>query len=270
MNFKPILTILTLSMITANAGFFDHDKAYYDKNPQEAEEKAKLCEKGIVTALKNGDMKLAEKYDKDPECKAARRSYKEHRSKLRKAKYEAEQKKREEERAKKKKIYDEEYNTYLTKLQPLKYDAFIAAKKDACGNMPVFGNNLSVQDARCKAWEQLRVQKENEAINEIIKQYPEDKLIAYQKETCTDFMKPSCQIAQRALDKAVNEQKQRYLSNVATLKKDFNECQKRYAPLFLDGKLQEASKIENTFKCKTAKEAAMAKFNIFSLIHPIK
>ena len=45
-------------------------------------------------------MALAEKYDKDPECKAARISYKEHRSKIRKAKYEAERKKREKERAK--------------------------------------------------------------------------------------------------------------------------------------------------------------------------
>jgi len=270
MKIKTILTAAALTIITANAGFFDHDKAYYDKHPEEAQSKFKLCEKGIVTALKSGDMALAEKYDKDPECKAARISYKEHRSKIRKAKYEAEHKKREKERAKKQAAFDQAYKEFLAKLQPLKYDAFMAAKKEACDNAPIFGDNLSVQDAKCKAWKDLQKKKENAAIDDAIKQHPGDQLIAYEKNSCTNYSNPNCRIAQIALDKAVNEQKQKYLADIASLKKDFNECQKKFAPLYLHNKFNEASKIENTFKCKTAKEAAMQKFHTFSLLHPIK
>ena len=270
MKVKTILTAAALTIISANAGFFDHDKAYYDKHPDEAQSKFKLCEKGIVTALKSGDMALAEKYDKDPECKAARISYKEHRSEIRKAKYEVERKKREEERAKKQAAFDQAYKEYLAKLQPLEFDAYMAAKKEACDNAPIFGDNLSVQNAKCKAWKELKKEKENAAIDDIIKQHPGDQLITYEKKSRTDYSNPNCRIAQIALDKAVNEQKQRYLSDIASLKKDFNDCQKKFAPLYLHNKFNEASKIENTFKCKTAKEAAMQKFHTFSLLHPIK
>jgi len=270
MKIKTILTAAVLTVISANAGFFDHDKAYYDKHPEEAQSKFKLCEKGIVTALKSGDMALAEKYDKDPECKAALISYKEHRAKIRKAEYEAERKEMEAKRAKKQAAFDQAYKAHLAKLQPMGFNTFMDAKKEACGNTTVFGDNLSIRNAKCKAWNELKKEKERAAIDDTIKQHPGDQLIAYEKKSCTNYSNPNCRIAQIALDKAVNEQKQRYLSDIASLKKDFNECQKKFAPLYLNNKFNEASKIENTFKCKTVKEAAMQKFNTYSLLHPIK
>ena len=269
---KPthILAALTLTVLSANAGLFDHDKPYYDKHPQEAQSKFESCKKAFAHAMIDRDKEKIEEIRNDTECKAAQQAYREQRRKLRQAQYEEERKKREEERAKKKVLFDEAYQKYLAKLQPLDYGAFMKTQKEACGNTPIFGDNLSVQDAKCKAWQDLQKEKEHAAIDDIIKQHPGDQLIVYEKKSCTNYSNPNCRIAQIALDKAVNEQKQKYLSDIALLKKDFNDCQKRYAPLFLDGKFMEASKIEGTFKCKTAKEAAMTKYNVYSLIHPIK
>ena len=61
MKLKQILTIAFLSASLLQAGFFDHDKEYYDNHLKEAKSKADLCDKAIVTALKEGNMKLSEK-----------------------------------------------------------------------------------------------------------------------------------------------------------------------------------------------------------------
>ncbi len=47
MKLKSILFGLSIMAISANAGFFDHDKAYYDKHPEEAQSKFKLCDKAV-------------------------------------------------------------------------------------------------------------------------------------------------------------------------------------------------------------------------------
>lgn len=55
MKLRTILFSLTTLVIMADTGFFDHDKAYYDAHPKEAESKFKECDKAMAHAMIDKD-----------------------------------------------------------------------------------------------------------------------------------------------------------------------------------------------------------------------
>lgn len=284
MKLKLIALNFLIGSSLLQAGFFTNDKEHYDKHPKEAKSKVEMCNKAIEVALGKGDMKLAEKYDKDEECVNARKSYDEYMAKKREAEREAQKRKEAEERAKKAQekakkeaMYKAEYQKQLEIFKKYDYETFMKVGDKECSHYTgkLFSDNLTPKDAQCKAWDSLKKEKLKKYIDKIIAQYPGDKLVEYVKISCKNQGTPKynyekCQIAERALNKAVEKQKKYYLEHIDLLKKDFNDCHKKFAPLFLDNKFMKANKIENSFKCKSVKDAAMDKFNVYNLLHPLK
>ncbi len=166
MKSKIIFTLLTIGVTFLQAGFFSHDKAYYDAHPEEAESKFKLCNKAIDIALGKGDMKLAERYDKDEECRAAKKAYIEHRNAVEKAKREAERKKAEQIRAQQEAAFKAEYEKQLQIFKQADFATFMAlGAKECTYYYPTRYRraNLSIKDAKCKAWKELESAKKEAA-----------------------------------------------------------------------------------------------------------
>ncbi len=264
MKLKQILTIAFLSASLLQAGFFDHDKEYYDKHLKEAKSKADLCDKAVVTALKEGNMKLAEKYNKDDECVAAKKSLDEYKEKQRKAKYEAEKKKRKEKLAKKKALFDAEYKKYYDSYKKADFDTFYKDERCArvyidTGDMLVLLDDSKIPlEAKCKAWKDLKKEKDKAQLEYVIKNYQKEDLIKYMDDKCRiaggDIRK--CNIAREAFKKEVEKQKRFYAEHKGLLEKDFKECHDKLWKFREDGNIKEAQKVSNTYKCKMASEVA--------------
>jgi hypothetical protein len=276
MFLKFTVSALALSATVLQAGFFSssHDKAYYLSHPNEAKSKVELCNKAIEVALSKGDMKLAEKYDKDTECKLAKKAYIEYRNTARKAKREAEEKKEAEEKAKKEAAFKAEYNKQLQILKPMDYAAFMKSGAQECINYypsGIFGSNLSLKDAKCKAWKELEPTKKSEQIESLLKAYPHEKLFEYRDKVCkgNPYGNPTCDMARAAVEKEIENQTKAYLSDKAKLKKDFNSCYKQLNALRIKGKYNIATKLQNSYKCLMPAKAAM-KLNIFGYFQPMK
>jgi hypothetical protein len=214
MKLRSILFGLTIMAISANAGFFDHDKAYYDKHPEEAQSKFKLCDKAVAVALVKGDMALAEKYDKDAECKAAKKSYFEHRQAIRKAKYEAEQKERAEKQAKADAQYKIDYKEQLALQTKMPYAEFYKIK-DSCGLA------IGRVSAKCKVYQELRLKRKDQAMTDLISQHQGDDLIAYREKTCKEkgFQSGECDLAMGATAKDEQDTIKRLSADKEALKK---------------------------------------------------
>lgn len=101
MKLRTILFSLSTMVIMANAGFFDHDKAYYTSHLEDAEEKIKSCKKEMAIARIDKDKEKFMAIRKDQECKDAFDAIKEHKRKIRKAEYEVKQKKEPQKKLKK-------------------------------------------------------------------------------------------------------------------------------------------------------------------------
>lgn len=265
MKLKQSLTIVFLSAGLLHAGFFDHDKEYYDKHPKEAKSKVDLCEKAVTAALQNGDMKLAEKYNKDDECVAAAKSYEEYQEKLRRAKYEAQEKKRKEKIAKKKAIFDAEYKNDYDIYKKADFETFYK-DYDKCirryiekGDSIVLNDKSEIsKDAQCQAWKDLKNEKDKAQLDYVLKTYQKEALIKYKDKKCgfrsRDFK--NCEIARKAYKIMVEKQKKYYAEHKGLLEKDFNECHNKYMKLFTSNKFNKADELGDTYKCKMASEVA--------------
>jgi len=264
MKLKTILFGLSILSIFANAGFFDHDKAYYDKHPEEAEAKFKLCDKAITVALGKGDMKLAEKYDKDSECKAAHKSYIEHRRAVQKAKYQEEQKKRAEEKAKADAQYKIDYKKELELQTKMPYTQFDKIK-NSCGLA------IGRISAKCKVYQELRVKRKNQAMTELISKHQGDELIEYRKKTCKEkgFQSPECDIAMGATAKDEKDTIAKLSADKGALKKVFNECSVKSTAFQKKMKWNDANALTQSFKCRTAMAAAR-NFGVYGLSQLMK
>ncbi len=264
MKLRSILFGLSIMAISANAGFFDHDKAYYDKHPEEAQSKFKLCDKAVAVALGKGDMTLAEKYDKDPECKAAKKSYFEHRRAAQKAKYAAEQKKRAEEKAKADAQYEIDYKEQLELQKKMPYAEFYKIK-DSCGLA------IGRVSAKCKVYQELRLKRKDQAMADLISQHQGDDLIAYREKTCKEkgFQSADCDLAMGATAKDEQDTIKRLSADKEALKKVFNECSAKVAAYQKKMKWNEANALTQSFKCRTAMAAAR-NFGVFGLSQPMK
>jgi len=256
--------------VTLFAGFFDHDLSYYKAHPEEAKAKIETCQKEMAHARIDKDKEKFLEIKNDKECLSSRQAYKEHKRKIRQAQYEEGAKIEAEKKAKIEAIFNEAYQTYSLELKSLKYNQFMEHSKDC--TRYVSEKEHPKKAAKCKVFKELKKEKEDEALADVLSNYSQDKLFAYRDQVCqkASYGDSICEIARKAVIKAVIKQKGIYMGDKVLLKKDFNDCHKKYAKFYLKSKFQEASKIEKTYKCYTAKEAAMKVFNEYSLIHPIK
>ncbi len=250
MKIKQTFAIALLSVSVLQAGFFDHDKEYYDQNPNEAKSKVELCKKALETAFKNGDMQLAQKYNKDVECVAAKKSYNEYQEKARKAKYAAEEKKRKEEQAKKKLAFDMEYKKYYDSFKKSDFDTYSKEEMPCARNFYIAGS-YDIKKAKCKAWKDLKKEKAQAQIVYVLKHYQKGALFDYEKKACKTFgLSYSCRVATQAVQAAVEQQKKYYAEHKSLLKRDFNACYDKFIKLWTNNKFTEASKIKDIYKCQ--------------------
>ena len=273
MKFKKISLILLFGISFSFAGFFSHDKAYYDEHPNDAKEKNSLCEKAIETALKNGDMKLAEKYSKDEECKAAHDAYTEKQEKIRKAKEEAREKKEKEERAKKEAAFKTEYDKQYQIFKEADYKKYIelGAKDCRLYIRSGLGGELSAKDAKCQAWNKLKPQKEKEEIARLLKEYPHEKIFEYKKKILAqrNYGDPYTDLVVRAADQETKNQIDFYLAHKDKLKHDFNDCYYKFEALNKKAKYNEAAALKESYKCNMSARAAL-KLGINGYFKPMK
>ena len=275
MKLKYTITSIALSATLLQAGFFSsNDKEYYLKHPDEAKSKVELCNKGIEVALSKGDMKLAKKYDKDPECNAARKAYFEFKRAERKAKREAQEKKEAQERAEKEAKFKAEYQKQLQAFKQMDYKTFISAGFNECGTYftsGIFGANLTLKDAKCQAWQKLKPIKEKEEIEALLKKYPHEKIFEYRDKVCkgSPYGNRTCDMAINAVEKETQNQIKIYLSDKAKLKKDFNNCYKQIDTLNKKGKFNQAIALKKSYKCLMPAKAAL-KLNIYGYFEPMK
>ena len=220
-----ILGLCTISTL-ATAGFFDNDKAYYDKHPKEAEAKFKECEKNMAHAMIDQDKEQYQEIVNDAECIASKKSYKEYKQKIYKAKYEAEQKKRAEEKAEKEAQFKIDYKKQLTLQQEMPYEEFVKIY-NSC--RLTFG----APTAECKVYDELKHVRKEKKIKELLTQYQGDALRAYKKEVCDKQGSSGidCDIAYLAAKKNENDTITRLTSNKEAFKKVYNECSSKIQPL---------------------------------------
>lgn len=273
MKLKAILFGLSVLIGSANAGFFDHDKAYYASHLDDADEKIKDCKKAMAIARIDKDKEKVMELMKDEECKAAFDAVKDHKRKIWEEERKARKKKEAEEKAKKKVLYDAEYKKQLAIFKEADYDKFMSLGKQDCEYYygSSFGSNLSLKDAKCKAWKELQKDKVATAIDKLFSQHQGDELITYRKEVCQKegYQSANCKLATDAAAKDEKDTIQRLSADKAALKKVFNECSNGVKALRKKMKWTDANALTSSFKCRTAMAAAR-KFGIFGLSQPMK
>ncbi|MBN2769038.1 MAG: hypothetical protein JXQ68_08025 [Campylobacterales bacterium] len=259
--------LVCCSMVSiANAGLFDNDAAYYQDHPQKMDQKIDECNKAFAHAMIDKDKDKISDLKKDPECNAAHEAKKA----LRKKEYEARKRQEEKEKADKEALFNTEYDKSLSEFKTMDYQVFIGKEKEVCKSLSFFGDNLSPEAAKCKAWKDLKQVKENEGIETLLDQYPKDKILEYKNKVCEKALygDPKCDFAIKAFNRETENVVEVYLSNREALKKDFNECQSSIDKLNKSGKYEEARKMQKTYQCEMALKAAN-KISIFGYFSPM-
>jgi len=273
MKLKAILFGLSVLIGSANAGFFDHDKAYYASHLDDAEEKIKDCKKAMAIARIDKDKEKFIEITKDEECKAAFDAVKAHKREIWEEERKARKKKEAEEKAKKKVLFDAEYKKQLDIFKAADYDKFISLGKQDCQyySESLFGEGLSLKDAKCNAWKLLQKEKEEEAINHLLTQYPKEKILKYKNETCAKaaYGNPLCDLARKAYEQEKQVAIGRYDADKALLKKDFNECHEKYMKLWTKTKYDDAMKLKKSYTCTMAAEAAQ-RYHVYGITQSMK
>jgi len=273
MKLKAILFVLSVLIGSANAGLFDHDKAYYASHLDDADEKIKDCKKAMAIARIDKDKEKFMEVMKDEECKAAHDAVKAHKRKIWEEERKAREKKEAEEKAKKKVFYDAEYKKQLDIFKVADYDKFMSLGKQDCQyySRPFYGDVLSLKDAKCKAWKSLQKEKTDEAINNLLTQHPKEKILQYKNETCEKaaYGNPLCDIARKAYEQEKLVAIGRYDSDKALLKKDFNECHENYMRLWTKTKYDDAMKLKKSYTCTMAAEAAQ-RYGVYGITQSMK
>jgi hypothetical protein len=273
MKLTTVLFGLSMLIISANAGLFDHDKAYYDSHLDNADEKVKDCKKAMAIARIYKDKEKFMEVMKDEECKAALDAVKAHKRQIWEEKRKAREKKEAEEKAKKKVLYSAEYKKQLDIFTETDYDRFMSLGTQDCKyySGSFLGNNLSLKDAKCKAWKSLQKDKTDEAINHLLSQYPKEKILKYKNETCEKaaYGNPLCDLARKAYEQEKLVAIGRYDSDKELLKKDFNECHEKYMKLWTKTKYDDAMKLKKSYTCTMAIEAAQH-YGVYGITQSMK
>ena len=244
-----ILNFLILGVF-ANAGLFNHDKAYYISHLEDAAEQIKSCKKEMAIARIDEDKEKVMALMKDQECKDAFDAIKEHKRKLQKERYALEQKKREEEKAKKEAQFKIDYQKQLELQKQLPYEDFVKINK-ACGF------SFGTPTAECKVYRELKELRKQDAVTELISKYQGDDLINYNKKECNKGRQsPNCDISYYAANKDREDTITKLSLDKEAFKKIYTECSKKIIPLRKKMKWEQINKITQSFKCSTALEAA--------------
>jgi hypothetical protein len=182
-----LLSLVTLSIV-ANAGFFgSNDKAYYLQHIDEAKEKMRWCEGVVKQAFKDKDEEAYHEIKKDAECNAAYKAIREYKHKQREMQRKKEEEARKEKEAKQKAAFEAEYKKSLEEFKILNYiDLQKRAKKECQYYVsPPFGSEYSdLTLAKCQAYKEVILKKEEEATKQLLQHYPNEKLIAYRDKIC--------------------------------------------------------------------------------------
>jgi len=263
MKLKTILLGFFAISTLANAGFFDHDKAYYASHIEDAEEKIKSCKKEMAIARIDEDKDKVMALKKDQECKDAFDAVKEHKRKIREAEYAVREKERAEEKLKKEAQFKIDYKEQLVLQKALPYEDFFKIKKTC-------GLSFGAPTAECKVYKELKEKRKEQSMVSLISQHQGDALISYRKETCKKGSQSvDCMIAMDAERKDKEDTIARLSLSKEVLKPIFNECVKKVMPLRKKMKWNEIEKIETSFKCHTAMTAGRS-FRVYGFSHLMK
>jgi len=286
MKLKPILLGLSVIVISANASFFNHDKAYYASHLDDADEKVKDCKKAMAIAQIDQDKEKVMELMKDKECEAAFNALKDHKRKIWEEKRKIREKKEAEEKAKREKKEAEEkakrekqeaeekakadaqykidYKTELAHQTKMPYAQFYKIKN-------LCGLTIGKVSAKCKVYGELKRKRRDQAMADLISQYQGDDLIAYRKKACKEkgLQSAECDLAMEASAKDEQDTIKRLSADKTALKKVFNECSTKVAAFQKKMKWNDANALTQSFKCRTAMAAAR-NFGVYGLSQPMK
>jgi len=264
MKLRSILFGLSIMAISANAGFFDHDKAYYASHLDDANEKIKDCKKAMAIARIDKDKEKVMELMKDEECKASFDAVKDHKRQIWEEERKARAKKEAEEKAKADAQYKIDYKEQLALQTKMPYAEFYKIK-DSCGLA------IGRVSAKCKVYQELRLKRKDQAMTDLISQHQGDNLIAYREKTCKEnsFQGAECDLAMGATAKDEQDTIKRLSADKEALKKVFNECSAKVAAYQKKMKWNDANALTQSFKCRTAMAAAR-NFGVFGLSQPMK
>jgi hypothetical protein len=272
MKLKKIVLFLATATLL-NAGWFNHDKEYYLSHPNEAKEKRNECEKSLAHALIDNDKDKINAIQSNQECKDAKSAYIQHRKTQYQVKQKIEKQQRAKEMAKKKKVFEKEYQAKLTLFKQSDFKSFMAFKKECqyFSSGGIFGEDYSPKAAKCQAWKELQKDKEQKELTTILSQYPDEQLLDYKNQVCKNaiYGDITCDFAQKAYEKRKKQIVDYYISHKDKLKQDFNECYHKIDKLNKSSKYKESQKVRDSYKCFMASQGAL-KFNIYGYFQPIK
>ncbi len=254
MNSK-LITLSCLFVLVTGCG--QKDRTYYEANLDDARVKAEECESFLKTAFEEGNEQKLKEYTENSECKFATGVHKFQTQKLANLKLKMEQEASQ-------KAFEQEYKDHFSKQQKMTYDEYLIVLNECYGNIKTIGS------PKCKANHKLRKEQEAKEISSLIASYSGAELKASYKESCSgmNFNKPRCKVSKEAIRQQEKNKIEHYLANHDLLKNHFNECRTERKILTKKQKWMEKLKLEQSFKCYTAKQAA-AKLNIRSFRNPI-
>ena len=249
------MTLTCLFVLVTGCG--QKDRTYYEANLDEAKIKAEECEAFLKTAFKESNDQKLKEYAEDNECNFATSVHESQVRKLANLKLEMEQKAKQE-------AYEKEYNTQFAQQKIMSYDEFLAVLNDCYANLE------TISSPRCRANNKLRQEHEAREVSNLIDKYSGTELEAFHEESCSSmsFAKPRCKVSKEAIRQQKKNQIEHYLANRDLLKAHFNECRDNRSTLLKKQKMLEKVRLEQSFKCDTAKQAA-AKLNVTSFKNPM-
>lgn len=256
MDFKKLIIIFAL---LSASGCSDHNQEYYEANIDEAESKVNECEASFKAAFVAWDEEELKALSEDSECNFAAEVFTEYKMNLarieRELKKEEEELKKEEKELKEKeeeRIYKKEYSEKMISLKDLAYFEFVKLKKDC---KPMFG---SKNTAKCKAYNELKKDRDIAEIEVLKDKYPDGKLEEFRDKSCKgmDYDEVYCELSRKAEAQQKEEKVEYYISNRDKLKNDFNQCHEKYMALQQSKKWEEARKLIRAYKCSVVGEAA--------------
>ncbi len=227
---------------------------YYRSNLDAAESKILECKKEMSAAFEKMDAEKIDELSKDTECEAAVEARSAHEKEV--AEFKA---------AEKQKAFEKDYERFKAELGSLSFEEFYSA--DSCA--PSFG--FLEMNPRCSAYEDLKGMRFDQAMDELIAEYPGDQLSVYHETQCKGegYNKAYCEISKLAIAKQEKKDVAFYLDNVEQLKTDHNVCYEKIKSLNSQNLYSDAQTLAATYRCRTA-EVAARQFGVYYYSQPLE
>lgn len=261
MNIKTLIAVGASLFLLACS---ERNLEYYEKNISKAEEKTQECDLELEAAMTANNVKAMKEISSNQECAFAYTALIAHKKRIRQAEREIKRKKREAEKLAAQKIYDQEYSKNLEAFKTLKYSEFVAMSKE-CNS---FYHGQAT--ARCKAYKELKVERETSEINKLKSQYKDGQLEEFKASSCEGlkYDETMCALSKKASRNQQAEKVQYYLDNRENLKTVFNKCHQEYILLYKAGKYKAANNAARKYECKLVGDAAK-KLKVWNFKKPI-